>query len=178
QGMEWRAVTPLAGAQEPGYDGTWAPVPESCSLFGLAPGIYEIRWAADENHEASEPVQVTVEQSTKPNPHEISGSSQGGGISGFGNGGSGGVGSINSGDVDKNNNDKNMPSTLTTTGDSLGLFAVLGALLVVLAAVIGVIAYRKTHHHGRYGAHGAHGIHSAGNMHNSNDAYDVYRRRR
>lgn len=178
QGMEWRAVTPLAGAQEPGYDGTWAPVPESCSLFGLAPGIYEIRWAADENHEASEPVQVTVEQSTKPNPHEISGSSQGGGISGFGNGGSGGVGSSNSGDVDKNNNDKNMPSTLTTTGDSLGLFAVLGALLVVLAAVIGVIAYRKTHHHGRYGAHGAHGIHSAGNMHNSNDAYDVYRRRR
>lgn len=159
QGMEWRAVTPLAGAQEPGYDGTWAPVPASCSLFGLAPGIYEIRWAADENHEASEPVQVTVEQSTKPNPHEISGSSQGGGISGSGNGGSGGVGSSNSGDADKNNNDKNMPSTLTTTGDSLGLFAVLGALLVVLAAVIGVIAYRKTHHHGRYGAHGAHGMH-------------------
>ena len=49
-GSEWRAA-----------GGAWAAAPASGTVEGLAPGSYEVRMAADRNHEASEAVTLTVE---------------------------------------------------------------------------------------------------------------------
>ncbi|WP_455137228.1 hypothetical protein [Thermophilibacter sp.] len=49
-GSEWRAA-----------GGAWAAAPASGTVEGLAPGSYEVRMAADRNHEASESVTLAVE---------------------------------------------------------------------------------------------------------------------